>query len=231
MSSLRCGREALPGLFLTPFFLFCLCIAPLSTHAFTANFLGDYEEVAVMEVSGVYDALVDDQWNHEPRKVIAREFYRNHGDDYDLLVIFTNFDFLLPEIGAAAYFTPVQNQIQGIGLDLFNYSSDYSPNGSALSRLQGTIDMANLSNHVLDPADSGFETTLKVLAHEMSHRWGAYVHFIDENGQDSNAMLGIADAHWSFLLDSEGSTLYGNNWQSRPNRGRTVFPSGAYSVL
>lgn len=204
---------------------FCLFLTPSSVNAFfTANTLGDFDDVAVVEVSGDYNALIDGVWNHEARKVLAREFYRTHGDDYDFLVIFTNFDFDLPEVDAAAYFTPVQNQVQGIGLDTFDDSTNYSIDGQPLERLQGTIDMANLSGYVTDPTDPGFETTLKILAHELSHRWGAYVHFIDEQGQQSDALLGIADAHWSFLLDSEGSTLYGNNWQDNGDGTFTSMP-------
>ena len=202
----------------------CLVLIPPSADAFTANSLGDFNNVAVMEVSGDYDALIDGVWNHEPRKALAREFYRTHGDDYDFLVIFTNFDFNLPEIGAAAYFTPVQNQVQGIGLEQFDYSSGYSADGQPLERLQGTIDMANLSGYVSDPTNPGFETTLKILAHELSHRWGAYIHFIDAEGQESDALLGIADSHWSFLLDSEGSTLYGNNWRDNGDGTFTSIP-------
>ncbi len=203
---------------------FCLFLTPSSVNAFTANALGDFDGVAVMEFSGDYNALIDGVWNHEARKVLAREFYRTHGDDYDFLVIFTNFDFDLPEAGAAAYFTPVQNQVQGIGLNMFDDSAGYSADGLSLDRLQGTIDMANLSGYVTDPTDPGFETTLKILAHELSHRWGAYVHFMDEQGQESDALLGIADAHWSFLLDSEGSTLYGNNWQDNGDGTFTSIP-------
>ena len=216
-------RSAL-GLCLGLLISFCLFLVPFSAKAFTANPLGDFDDVAVLEVSGDYDALINDVWNHEARKVLAREFYRTHGDDYDFLVIFTNFDFTLPEARAAAYFTSVQNRVQGIGLETFDYSAGYSADGQPLERLQGTIDMAKLAGYVTDPTDPGFETTLKILAHELSHRWGAYVHFMDEQGQESDALLGIADAHWSFLLDSEGSTLYGNNWRENGDGTFTSIP-------
>jgi len=199
--------------FLSFILLSVLVCLPASAAAFTVNTLGDHQGIAVVEFSGNYDALVDGVPNHAARQAISREFYRSHGDDYDFLVIFTNFDFLPPAPNAAAFFTPVQNQVQGIGLESFDRSAEYSASGNPLARLQGTIDMASFNNYTLEPADPDFENTLRVLAHEFSHRWGAYVHFREENGEESDALLGLDDAHWSYLLNSAGSTLYGNNWQ------------------
>ena len=51
----------------------------------------------------------------------------------------------------------------------------------------------------------------------MMHRWAAYVTFKDVNGEISNALLGSGSSHWSFLLDSAGSVMYGNAWQDNGN--------------
>lgn len=203
----------------TAFRLFLLSLVLLSLFqarnaaAFTASSLGDFDHVTVMEVSGNYDAI--DSYGRvdmSARRAIAREFYRSHGDDYDFLVIFTNFEFRMPSPQAKAFFSPAKNDVRGIGLELNDQTNAYSPGGSFLARLQGTIDMANLSGHVLEPTDPEFEDTLTALTHEFLHRWGAYVHFRD-GAIESDALLGLDRAHWSFLLDSEGSTLYGNNWR------------------
>ncbi|MCM2265204.1 MAG: SBBP repeat-containing protein [Desulfuromonadales bacterium] len=180
--------------------------------AITVNPLGDFDNVTVMEVSGNYDAI--DSYGRpdmSARREIAKEFYRSHGDDYDFLVIFTNFNFQMPSLQAKAFFSPAKNDVKGIGLELNDHTNAYSPDGSFLARLQGTIDMANLAGHVLEPADPKFDDTLMTITHEFLHRWGAYVHFRDGAGE-SDALQGLDGAHWSFLLDSEGSTLYGNNW-------------------
>lgn len=200
-----------------------LLIAQNAT-AFTAHSLGDIDNVTVMEVSGNYDAIDSDgRPDMTARQAIAREFYRNHGDDYDFLVIFTNFDFRMPSLQARAFFSPAKNDVQGIGLELSDHTWAYSHEGAFLDRLQGTIDMANIAGHVLEPADPGFDTTLLTLSHEMLHRWGAYVRFLDE-GEPSTALLGLGDAHWSFLLDAGGSTLYGNNWRDNSDGTFTSLP-------
>ncbi len=202
-----------------------------STHAadFSARALGDYNQVAVIEVAGNFDAQdPSGQINSEPRRVLAREFYRTHGDDYDYLVIFTNFDVRMPSLQARAFFTPTRNNVLGIGLPLYDHTPAYSADGGPLVRLEGTIDMGNLAGHVLEPADPRFETTLRILTHEMLHRWGAYVRFSDA-GSASEGLLGLDRAHWSFLLDSQGSTLYGNRWQDNGDGTYTALtPESAH---
>lgn len=192
--------------------------------AFDVHCLGDVDNVTVMEVSGNYDAVDSDgRPDMTARQAIAREFYRNHGDDYDFLVIFTNFDFRMPSLQARAFFSPAKNDVRGIGLELNDHTWAYSHDGSSLARLQGTIDMASIAGHVLEPADPQFETTLLTLSHEVLHRWGAYVRFLDA-GAPSDALLGFGGAHWSFLLDAGGSTLYGNNWQDNGDGTFTSLP-------
>lgn len=200
--------------------LFFLIICTDSAFALAANLLGDYDNIAVMEVLGDYAAIdVDGHANLSPRQDVSREFFSRHGDDYDFLVIFTNFDFAMPATGSKAFFHPTRNNIEGLGLDLFDSTNLYSADGSDLRRLEGLIDMANISSHVLEPANPDFEKTLQALSHEMLHRWGAYLSFLEEN-QQSDALLGLGNAHWSFLLDSQGSSLYGNHWR---NNGDGTF--------
>lgn len=227
---LRTGRPRRFSI-LTLSLLFLLLCTRISSHAadFTARALGDFNQVAVIEVSGNFDALDPyGQVNSEPRRALAREFYRSHGDDYDFLVFFTNFDVRMPNLQARAFFTPARNDVQGIGLPLYDHTTAYSADGAPLARLEGTIDMGELAGHVLEPTDPRFETTLRILAHEMLHRWGAYVRFLDA-GIESEALLGLDRAHWSFLHDSGGSTLYGNRWQDNGDGTYTALtPESAH---
>ncbi len=196
--------------------LLILFLLTTYTHAqdFTARSLGDYNNVTVMEVTGNYDAKNSDgATNDLPRQEIAKEFFKTHKDEYDFLVIFSNFNFQMPESEAKAFYTPVRNDVRGIGIDLFDNSSFYGSSG----KLQGTVDMGNVSNHVTDPLDPKFEETLYFLSHEMMHRWGANVKFRDASGNISSNLLGRDGDHWSFLLDTSGSALYGNRWQDNGN--------------
>lgn len=192
-----------------------LLFAPafVSAQDFTARALGDYGNVTVMEIQGNYDArLADGTENLVPRQEIAKEFFKTHKDEYDFLVIFTNFGYHMPETEALSFFKGIKNDSLGIGLPLYDGSEEY---GS--SRLQGTIDMGNIANHATAPLDPRFEGTLRVLSHELMHRWASYIKFKDASGNFSTALLGKDGFHWSFLLDTAGSLMYGNTWQDNGN--------------
>lgn len=186
------------------------------SHAdeFKADTLGDYGNVTVMEVNGTYDAEnADGTANTSTRQAIAKEFYRLHKDEYDFLVIFTNFDFAMPKTETVAFYTGVKNDTSGIGKPLFDNSVAYGSRG----RLQGTVDMGSLANLVLNPMDPGFEATLDTLSHELMHRWAAHITFRDALGNPSPALLGKDSDHWSFLLSTDASLMYGNMWQDNGN--------------
>ncbi len=195
-------------------FLFLLSPSTITAQDFTAQTLGDYGNITVMAVTGNYDAnKADGTINVAPRQTIAKEFFRLHKDEYDFLVIFSNFNFIMPESEAVAFYSQVKNDTQGIGLQIFDNSSLYGSN----SKLQGTIDMGNTANLVMNPLDSKFEFTLDTISHEMMHRWAAYVKFKDLSGNISSALLGKDGSHWSFLLSTDASLMYGNTWRDNGN--------------
>lgn len=214
---------------LTLFISLVTSVCPVLADEFKASHLGDYGNVTVMEVSGGYDAkIAGGVVNAAPRQAIAKEFFRLHKDEYDFLVIFTNFDFNMLDADTLGFYTGVKNNITGIGQEIFDNSALY---GSA-GRLQGTIDMGNLAGKVSNPLVAGFETTLNVLSHEMQHRWAAYVKFKNADGTISTALLGKDGAHWSFKLDSKASLMYGNQWQDNGNGTFTALAArNSYSPL
>jgi flagellar hook assembly protein FlgD/fibronectin type 3 domain-containing protein len=192
---------------------------------FTARHIGDFGNVTVMQVAGNYDSeLPDGSINDDPRRVVTQEFYKTHKDEYDFLIIFTDFDFKMPESEAAAFYLQIKNDVQGIGLELFDNSTLY---GSA-GKLQGTVDMGNLANNVADPLDPRFEHTLGLLNHEVLHRWGAFLKLTDASGTSGNALLGKDGDHWNYLLDTRGSLHYGSRWQDNGDGTFTAVETRTY---
>ena len=192
---------------------------------FTATTLGDYGNVIVMEVTGSYDAKnPDGSLNMSPRQLISKEFLKTHQDTYDFFVVFSNFDFQMPDAGAKGFYMEVKNDVQGIGKPLFDNSSFFGSNG----KLQGIIDMGDISKLITNPAESKFEETIGTLAHEQMHRWGANVKFKNASGNISTALLGKDGCHWSFLLDSDASVLYGNDWKDNGNGTFTSTGANRY---
>jgi Squalene-hopene cyclase C-terminal domain/CARDB/FlgD Ig-like domain/Prenyltransferase and squalene oxidase repeat len=179
----------------------------------SARFLADYGNVTVVEATGNFDEKTPEGVpNTAPRQAVAKEFFHTHKDEYDFVTIITNFDFTMSS-DAVAFYSHVKNDVSGIGQKIYDNSKDYGSNG----KLQGTIDMGNLLKLATNPLDPKFNFTVDTMMHETLHRWSAYVKFKDWNGTVSDALLGQDKAHWSFLLDSAGSTLYGNKWKDNGN--------------
>jgi subtilase family serine protease/flagellar hook assembly protein FlgD len=181
--------------------------------------------ISVMEVEGNYDGMLPDgTLNSPPREEIAKIFFATHPDKYDFIAIFSNFDFLMPHEEAAAFYTAVKNDVSGIGLDIFDNSDLYGSDG----KLQGTIDMGNLYAKSIDPLSPEFSETMYVLSHELLHRWAAQVEFKDSNGEIRNDLVGRDGDHWSFLLDTDGSVVYGNQWIKNGDGTFTSLPGRKY---
>lgn len=202
-----------------------LILFPSLVQAFTATSLGDYGNVSVMQVSGNFDALsLDGTVNSIPRQAITKEFLKTHKDEYDFVVIFSKFDYKMPETEASAFYSGIKNDVRGIGQEIFDYSAEFGSNG----KLQGTIDMGNLSGKSSDPTDPNFDLTLSTLAHEMLHRWVARVKFKEADGTLSTKLLGKNGSHWSYLLDTKGSVAYGNQWRDNGNGTFTSLAGKLY---
>jgi RHS repeat-associated protein len=166
----------------------------------------DVGNITVMEFSGDYARNLD-----APRQQIAAKFFATHPDQYDFLVVFTTFEF---DTGnSTAFYSGIRNDTAGIGLPDFDVSSSYGSEG----RLQGYIDMAALTRYAFAPTSPTYHDTIDTLAHELMHRWGVHVRFIDATGNDSTDLLGRDGAHWSYFVDSGASLLYGADWALRPD--------------
>ncbi len=176
--------------------------------AYTARFVEDRSHVSIIEFAGNYDKkLVDNSFNAAARAVVAQEFYANHPDSYDFLVVFSSFEF---ETGdAVAFHVGVSNDIQGIGVPQFDNSALFGSNG----KLQSYIDMAAISRYEVNPIRPEFDFTLDTLAHEVLHRWASRVRYLDDQGAVRDDLLGRDNAHWNFFLDSDASVEYGHDWQ------------------
>jgi hypothetical protein len=184
---------------------------------------GDSGSISVMESVGNYDAFVWGVQNDTPRQTIAKEYIRTHGDTFDFLVYLSTFDYALPEAGAEGFYLPVRNDVQGINQPVFDNSAQF---GSA-SKLQGTIDLGNINALAAAPFGPLLDTNVRLLNHELMHRFGSYVRFKNADDSLNTNLLGKDNAHWSYLLDSKGSIMYGNGW--RDNADGTFTATSARS--
>ena len=175
---------------------------------YVATHQRDADNIAIIEFAGDYNrSKVDGSVNGEARAVVAREFFRTHPDDYDFLVVFTTFETDTGD--AVAFHWGVQNQVRGIGLPQFDNTAAFGSSG----QLDGYIDMAALGRYELDPQRADFEFLLSVMGHELMHQWASFLTFIDGAAVRSEALLGKDGSHWSDLLSTQASVMYGHDWQ------------------
>ena len=161
---------------------------------------------------------------------VAREFYRTHSDDFDSLILFTNFESNLDLVGVLAFAINVQNDVLGIGnpnrgeiFPQFDHTAAYGSQGN----LKSFLTMKNLKVWEDDPLENTFgpaTSTLSVLAHEFGHTWIAFI--------DPPVLLTRDRAHWNFFLHTSGSLLGGNDIQDNGDGTfTTLAPKNLYSPL
>jgi hypothetical protein len=142
-------------------------------------------EIVIMEGDSTLVAGGAGQRQIGPAEQIAivEHFLESYPDEFDELIIWPTFEDL--GVGGA-YFT------------------SNVPGSSA--RLLGFVNMNQVGTF-----GSG---VMPVLGQEFSHAWLAFVSFIDPtSGSVSQDLLGRMGAHWSQLLDANGSVQDGADWE------------------
>ena len=161
---------------------------------------------------------------------VAREFYRTHNDDFDSLILFTNFESNLDFVGVLAFAINVQNDVLGIGnpnraeiFPQFDHTAEYGSQGN----LKSFLTMKNLKVWEDDPLENTFgsaTSTLSVLAHEFGHTWIAFI--------DPPVLLTQDGGTLEFFPTSSGSLLGGNDIQDNGDGSFiTLAPKDIYSPL
>ena len=152
--------------------------------------------------------------------MIARRFFASHPDRFEQLVVYTTRP-INPLPGSLAFEVNVRNEVEGIGLELFDHTAEWSSAGA----LASVAYMDSIDQYL---EVDGFE----ILAHEVGHRWLARLRFRRGTEGPSGALLGRAGVHWSFFLDTDASVLEGNRIADRGNgRFETVDITRGYSAL
>jgi hypothetical protein len=157
----------------------------------------------------------------------ARRFYESHADIYDQLVLWT--DVAVTD-DAFAFETTVANEIRGVGLDVFDQARAFGSGG----RLRSIVMMDTIGKYPADPQTRflGENNAVSLMGQETGHRWLAFLKFRDHNGQESEALLGRDQAHWSFFVDSDASVMEGNDIEELGGGAfRTVATVQRYSLL
>ncbi len=136
---------------------------------------------------------------------LSKKFYQTHPDDFDQLVIFTNFPYDLGD--AFAFEFTINNSIQGIHVDQMDFSQQFGSQG-VLQSILAMNQLAEFPNNP-DTVFFGTNSSMGIMGQESGHRWLVFAQFLD-GGSPSNDLLGRDFAHWSFFFNSEASVMEGN---------------------
>ena len=175
----------------------------LDTISFSAN---------IPYASAAGAAVYEEYYNYANPLVnevaLMQRFYEQFPDEFFQLVFFTNF---VQTMSGFANELNIKNDVTGIGLDIFDSSSQYGSNGVLESRCNMNRLDAWLSSDPFNRWFSKGNNFLTIMGQEAGHRWGAFTYF-DAGGGPSNLILGRGDAHWSYYADIDHSSLEGGNW-------------------
>lgn len=120
---------------------------------------------------------------------VARKFYRFHGDDYDMMAVYSSFPSE-PSSGFAFSYI-VRNKITGLGLNTFDQTNKVGSSGE----LNSLLNMNDLLEYPDDPNASvpgfGRISHIEILSHEVGHRWAAYIQSASGGPLADNGFHGI----------------------------------------
>ena len=155
---------------------------------------------------------------------VAQTFINSFGDNFDQLVLFTDFFYLLDDSpGTIAYHMTINNRVARYWQSGLQRLQFFGSRG----RLGGFINMGHISKYPSNLNKDMFidrlYSAIDILAHEIGHQWLVGARFVDENGQQSEDLLGRAGVHWSYYFNSEQSFVEGNAIQDNGGGSFTTF--------
>ena len=187
------------------------------------NAWADFDEGCIAVLIDDGDQIIDPADNSIAFTTAAQRFYETHGDDYDFLMFFPQFDH--PN---GSFHRGIANDITGIGRGIFDNRTSYGV--AASGRMQSLTNYVNFTTYPANPEDrlvGNNDSTLSLLAQEVGHRWGAFV----THDPGDNSLLGRGGAHWSYYFHAPStgprngaSSLEGNSWT---DNGDGTFTTGA----
>jgi len=154
----------------------------------------DVSYPTVMMTDDVYLTTERNDGTREIKNEVINSFYDQHPDDFDFLIIWTDFKIPAENGNEIAHFTPVANHQKGGNVDPLDWSRNYGTTG----KLKGIITMGNI-NKYQPQTSAGLNEALNLVLHEILHQWSAYVSFIDDKGKQNFSLLRSPDyQHWSY---------------------------------
>jgi hypothetical protein len=140
--------------------------------------------------------------------VLARRVIEAVGDHFQTITVWLTFDDLASG-DAVAYEMPVKNEVEGLGLRIFDQSRAFGSQGV----LRAMLNMKTVALGTGSTVQS-WAQVLSIWGQEAAHRWLVYLLFRDpRTNQASDALLGRGCAHYSRYVDTQASVHDGFAWK------------------
>ncbi|MEM7157322.1 MAG: MYXO-CTERM sorting domain-containing protein [Myxococcota bacterium] len=162
-------------------------------------------------------------------QAVEEGFLLEHPDDSQFLVVYTT--WTLPA-GIGAFFQSMANDVEGIGFEHIANEDPIIPapffDDTPNSQVQGFLNM-NRWTQYLGSDDGGLDDARisLIFGQELGHAWASFVYYNQGMGWETN-LLGRANAHWSFYMQTGGSPLQGHEWVDNGDGTFTAIPQDVF---
>ena len=151
------------------------------------------------------------------RTSLLQDIYKRFDDDYDFIFLILNESSIPENLSYYGKLVGVSNNVLGVGLRAFNYSSEY---GSS-DRLKAVIQLTGLEYLKYGPS-----------LHELAHQWANFAlptHSVNSTG--SNLTSFQFGSHWGFTGGNTKGQLGGFEQNSLVQHGQNSYTVGEFGTF
>ena len=155
--------------------------------------------------------------NTSLRTGLVQDIYQRFDDDYDFIILLLNEPSIPENLSYYGRLIGVSNSIEGIGLNSYNFSSEYGSSG----KLKALIQMTGLEYLKYGPA-----------LHELAHQWANFAlptHSVSSTGTNLTSFL--FGSHWGFTGGNTKGQLGGFEQSSLVDNGQNSYSVGEFGTF
>ena len=174
---------------------------------------------SLLMTTNEYDEWVNNDGfsNTDLRTDLVQDIYKRFDDDYDFIILLLNEPSIPDNLSYYGRLIGVSNSIKGIGLNSYDFSSEYGSSG----KLKALIQMTGLEYLKYGPA-----------LHELAHQWANFVlptHSVSSTGTSLTSFL--FGSHWGFTGGNTKGQLGGFEQSSLVENGQNSYSVGEFGTF
>ena len=169
--------------------------------------------------SNEYDEWINNDGfsNSSLRTSLVQDIYQRFDDDYDFIIFLLNEPSIPSNLSYYGRLIGVSNDVEGIGIGSYDYTSEYGSSG----KLKALIQMTGLEYLKYGPA-----------LHELAHQWANFAlptHSVNATGTDLTSFL--FGSHWGFTGGNTKGQLGGFEQSTLVDNGQNNYSVGEFGTF